>query len=186
MTRGDRFVKTVYAVLAGSMLAAWLLLAVFGPRKLDVPGALATLRYGPALRSLLLILALVGPFLMLFVLNSSSWENETHLHITGVSFVFTSIIMALPLIEVTRTQVVVMEEGLTRFSAWSGPVTLKWTEIERIRYSIANQTFSVEGTGRILRVSRHLTGIGVFAESVQQKLASATWSGAAAAMHDLA
>ena len=122
---------------------------------------------------------------MLFVLNSSSWENETRLHIAGASFVITSIVMALPLLEVTRTQVVVTEEGLTRFSAWSGPITLKWTEIERIRYSIANQTFSVQGAGRIIRVSRHLTGVGVFAESVQRKLASATWSDAARAMHGL-
>jgi hypothetical protein len=175
-------VKTIYVALAGSMLAAWLLLAVFGPRKLAVPGALVMMRYGPAWRSLALILALLGPLIMLFAFFSFSWKTETLLNLAGVSFLITSVIMALPLLEVTRTQVVVTEEGLTRFSAWSAPITLKWTEIERIGYSIANQTFSVEGAGRVIRVSRHLTGVGVFATTVKRKLATATWANAADAM----
>jgi hypothetical protein len=116
---------------------------------------------------------------LLFAFFSFSWHTETRLNLAGVAFLITSIIMALPLLEVTRTQVVVTEEGLTRFSAWSAPVMLKWTEIERIGYSIANQTFSVEGAGRIIRVSRHLTGVGVFATTVKRKLATATWTSAA-------
>ncbi len=171
--------KTVYVALACSMLAGWLLLAVFGSRKLDVPGALANMRFGPALRSVVLILALIGPFMMLFVLNSSEWKNATRLNIAGVSFLVTCFFMALPLIEVTRTQIVVTEEGLTRFSAWSGPTMRKWSEIERIRYSAVNQSLIVEGCGRIIRVSRHLAGMDIFAATVKRKLASASWASAA-------
>ena len=43
---GDRCVQTVYVALAAGLMGVWLLLAVFGPRKLDVPGILAEMRYG--------------------------------------------------------------------------------------------------------------------------------------------
>lgn len=174
--------QTVYLAIAGGLLAVWLLLAVFGTRKLDVPGALAHMRYGPALRSLALILALVGPLIMLYGLWNFSWRNETRLNIAGVAFLVTSFVMALPLIEVTRTQVVVTEEGLTRFSAWSGPITLKWIEIERIRYSAVHGSFLVERGVRTIRVSRHLTGVSVFATTVKRKLATASWASAADAL----
>jgi hypothetical protein len=172
-------VQTVYVALAATLLAAWLVLAVFGPRKLQMPGVLAEMRYGPLLRSLALALALVGPLIMMFGLWNFNWRNETRLNIAGAAFLATCIIMGLPLIEVTRTQVVVTEEGLTRFSPWSGPVMLKWTDVERVRYSMVNRSFLVEGGGRKIGVSRDLTGIGTFAVTVKRKLATASWASAA-------
>lgn len=174
--------QTVYVALAATLLAAWLVLAVFGPRKLQMPGVLAEMRYGPLLRSLALALALVGPLIMMFGLWNFNWRNETRLNIAGAAFLATCIIMGLPLIEVTRAQVVVTEEGLTRFSPWSGPVALKWLAVERVRYSSVNRSFLVEGGGRRITVSRDLTGIGVFAATVKRKLATASWASVAEVM----
>ncbi len=178
--------QTVYVALAATLLAAWLLLAVFGPRKLQTPGILAEMRYGPLLRSRALALALVGPLIMMYGLWNFTWRNEARLNLAGVSFLATCIVMGLPLIEVTRTQVVVTEEGLTRFSAWRGPATLKWIEVERVRYSAVNRSFLVEGGGRTISASRELTGISVFAVTVKRKLPTASWANAAEIMQKLA
>jgi hypothetical protein len=178
-------VRTVYIALAVTLLAVWLLLAVFGPRKLQIPGVLGDMRYGPWLRSLALALALAAPLIMVYGIWNFSWRNETRLNIAGVAYLATCIIMGLPLIEVTRTQVVVTEEGLTRFSPWSGPATLKWTEVERVRYSAANRSFVVDGAGRTISVSRHLAGIDGFAATVRRKLATERWASAAEVMQKL-
>lgn len=174
--------QIVYITIAACMMAVWLALAVFGARKPMRPGALAEMRYGPALRSLALALALLGPLIMIYVIGTFAWRSDTRLHLAGVAFLVTSIIMALPLIEVTRVQVVVTDDGLTRFSPWTQPVTLRWAEVERVRYEAANRSFLVEGGGRTIRVSRHLSGIDFFADRVKRKLATATWAGAAQAL----
>src|SRR5262249_2973345 len=142
--------QIVYVALAASLIIAWLLLAIFGPRKLDVPGVLADMRYGTSLRTLALSLALAVPLVMIYVIATFTWRTDARLNIAGVSLLATSIIAGLLLIEVMRAQVVITEDGLTRFSPWSEPATLRWAEVERVRYSAVNRWFVVEGAGRTI------------------------------------
>jgi hypothetical protein len=155
------------------------MLAVFGQRKVEPADALAVLRYGSALRTLAFLLAFLPPLIAIYVIWVFPWKSQLTLNVAGISFLLLGVLSALLLIEVTCVQVVVSDDSLTRFSPWAKPVTLKWVEVQRISYSSLNRWFIVEGFGRTVRVSRHLVGIGIFAETVRRKLAVERWLGAA-------
>ena len=163
-------------------MLCWLMLAALGPRKADTPNALAVLRYGVILRSLALAFALAPPMMMLYAVWAFLWQTPAALNLAGVLFLAFSAVAGLLLIEVTRVQIVVAEDGITRSSPWSGLATLKWIDVERVRYSSVNQWFTVEGAGGTIRVSRHLEGISEFAGTLKRKVASERWASAARAV----
>jgi hypothetical protein len=173
--------QTVYVLLAAALMLAWLVLLVRGPRRVEVPN-LAVLRYGVFWRSLALALALAPPVIMVYAVWGVPWRNEATLTFAGVLFLATSVVCGLPLIEATRVQIVITEEGLLRHSPWSGPLTVKWIEVESVRYSALNRWFIVAGAGQAIRVSRYLGGIGAFVEAVRRKVAAERCVSAAAAL----
>jgi hypothetical protein len=174
--------QTVFVVLAVLLMSCWLALAVLGPRRMDKANALAVLRYGVVLRMLALLLAMTPLVILLYAMRKFHWETPAKFNLAGFAFLTFSAIVGLWLIEVARVQIVVTEDGITRSSPWSGVATLKWSEIERVRYSSANRWFVVEGAGHTIRVSRYLTGIGVFAEVVERKITADKWASAAGAL----
>jgi hypothetical protein len=173
--------QTVWIVLAAGLMLAWLYLAVFGSPRAEAAGA-TVLCYGPFIRTLALLLALATPMIMIYVVWTFPWPNSSRMNLAGLSLFAFSIVGGLLLIDVTRMQVVVSEEGLARSSPWSGAVTLKWIEVERVRYSAVNRWFVVEGAGRTIRVSRHLAGIGAFVELLRRHVAAERLASAAAVL----
>jgi hypothetical protein len=163
--------QMVYVLLAAGMMLFWLLLVVVGPRRAEVANVLAVMRYGVVMRTLALILALAPALIMVYAIWAFPWRTPAMLNIAGSAFLATSVVGGLLLVEVTRVQVLLTEEGLSRFSPWSKAITLKWMEVERVRYSPVNRWFTVEGAGRTVRVSRHLAGIGAFVAMVRRKVA---------------
>ena len=172
--------QTVYAMFTAGLMLFWLMLAVFGQRKIESANALAVLRYGTGLRTLAFVLALLPSMIAMYAIWVFPWKSQQTLNVAGISFLVFGIVSALLLIEVTCVQIVVSEEGLTRFSPWSKPVTLKWIEVERVSYSPLNRWFIVEGAGHTIRVSRHLADIDVFAQTLRRKLAAERWATATA------
>lgn len=170
---------TLLAV-AGGMLFLWIVFALVGPRRNDVPSAIVEMRYGSLLQMFALLLALAPPTLMACVVWLWPWPNEQRLLVAGASFLATSVIAALPLIDVIRTVIVVSEDGVTRYSPWSGQATLRWADIQSVRYSTLNRWFVLRGPAASIRVSRHLTGWKEFAHTLQRKLARERWQGWAA------
>ncbi|MBI3821782.1 MAG: hypothetical protein HY289_03775 [Planctomycetes bacterium] len=164
--------QILYVSLAGVLMFCWVVLAFRGPRKVETPNVLGVLRYGAGIRMLALGLALLQPLIVVYVVWVFPWRTERALHLAGVSFLTFGVIAGLLLIESTRVQVVVTDEGLTRYSPWTGPLTLKWIEVERVGYSSVNRWFIVEGAGRTIRASRHLADIRVFADAVRRHVAA--------------
>jgi hypothetical protein len=164
--------QIVFVVLPASLMLLWLILAARGPRKFEAPGAIAVLRYGPSLRTLSLALAMLLPMIMIFVIAVFLWRNEKTLIYAGSSYLATCLAAGLAHIEVSRGLVCITEEGVTRISPWKGRVTLKWTEVERVEYSSLNSVFVVIGAGRRIRVSRYLSGVKAFADTLKRKLAT--------------
>ena len=175
--------QTVWIMLAVGLMLAWLTLLVIGPRKAETPNALAVLRYGPHLRSLALIFALIPPLIMLYAVWSFFWRTPAMMNIAGMLLLAGSLVAGLLLIEVTRVQVILTEEGITRDSPWSKVLTVKWGEVERVRYSSLNQWFLVVGAGCTIRVSRHLSGIDMFAVMVRRKVMPERWVSASRAIY---
>jgi hypothetical protein len=171
--------QIVWVLFAAGLMLFWLLLVVVGPRRIDTPNVLAVLRYGVLLRTLALTIALVPPLVAAYVVWICLWKNQTTLNIAGISLLALSILAGLFLIEVTRVQVILTEEAIMRFSPWSGPVRLKWIEVERIVHSSINRWFVLTGAGRTIRISRYLDGIGLFGELVRRKVAAERWVSAA-------
>src|SRR5205807_1166029 len=91
--------------------------------------------------------------------------------IVGIQFLAASVVAALPLIDVKRTQIAVSEEGMARSSPWTGQAVLKWSEVERVTYSALNRWIVVQGAGKTIRVSRHLSGVGAFVKALRAKVA---------------
>jgi hypothetical protein len=158
------------------------LLVVLRPGRIDASNILVVLRYGVVLRTLALGIALTPPLITVYVVWAFLWKSSATLNFAGISLLALSAIAGLLLIEVTRVQVVLTEEGITRFSPWSGPVTLKWIEVEQIHYSSINRWFVVAGARKTIRLSRHLAGMGVFVDTVRRKVALERCASAAAAM----
>jgi hypothetical protein len=177
--------QTVYVMVATCMMLFWLVLVVLGPRRVGASNILAVLRYGVVLRTLALALALTPPLITVYVIWAFLWKNQATLNFAGITLLAFSAIAGLLLIEVTRVQVMLTEEGITRYSPWSGPVTVKWIEVEHIRYSSINRWFAVAGAGLTIRVSRHLVGIGIFAQTVRRKVASERCANAATVLDAL-
>lgn len=174
--------QIVYVLLAAALMLGWLVLVVIGPRKIDAANVLGVLRYGIALRTLALVLALLPPLVMIYVIWAFPWRSERALHIAGGVDLAASVLSGLLLIEVTRVQVIVTDKGLTLHSPWTRQTSLNWSEVERIGYSMVNRWFTVEGAGRTIRVSRHLAGVGIFADAVRRHVAADRYTGAAAAL----
>jgi hypothetical protein len=170
--------QIVFLVLAASVILLWLALAVRPSRKVELPNVIAVLRYGSFLRTVALILALAPPTIMVVLVWSLTWRSSSALAMAGTSLLVLSFLAGLLLIEVGTGQIVLAEEGITRFSFWTGWMTLKWSEVQRIRYSTVNRWFVVMGTAGTIRVSRHLAGTATFVETVQRKVASERYASA--------
>ncbi len=164
--------RIALVVLAGGIVVFWLLFALLGSRKRDGQNAIVVLRYGSVLQMAALVFALAPPSLMACSVWLRPLENEMRLLTLGASFLATSVIGGLLLIEVVRGQIVVNEEGLTRFSPWTGQATLRWADVESVRYSAVNRWFVLRGSNASIRVSRHLKGMHTFAETVKRKVAT--------------
>jgi hypothetical protein len=174
--------QIVFVALPVSLMLLWLSLAARGPRKIEVPNAIAVLRYGASLRTLALALALLLPMIMIYVIAVFPWGRDDRLIYAGAAYLMTCLAAGLGHIEVSRGQVCITEEGITRISPWKGRVTLAWMEVERVEYSSLNSVFVVIGAGRRMRVSRFLSGIKVFADTVKRKLATERFRPARAAL----
>ncbi len=174
--------QIVFIGLASALIFAWLFLALAGPRKIDAPNAVI-LRYGSLLRMFALVLALMLPSFMIYVIWNFLWKTDTRLIMAGMSFFMTSVIGGLLLIEVERTQIAAGEEGIKRFSPWTGQAVLKWSEIDRVTYSPLNRWIVVEGADKTIRISRHLTGVGAFVKLLRGKVAPERWAAAATALN---
>jgi hypothetical protein len=172
--------QTTFVLLAAGIILGWLLLAVSGPRKIDLPKVIAVLRYGSLLRTVALVLALAPPCVMIFAMLSFTWRNQTMLIVGGVSFLVASVLAGLLLVETEAGQTVITEDGLRRFSLWAGWIHLPWTQVERVDYSSLNQWFIVRGAGRAICVSYFLVDVHMFAATARKKLSSSQYDGAAA------
>src|ERR1017187_3799726 len=112
--------QTLWLLLAAGLMLAWLALAVFGQRRVDGPNVVAVLRYGSFARTLALVSALAPAMIMVYMIGAFPWTgNEARRNVAGLSFLAVSIVAGLWLIEATRLQVILTEEGLTRHSPWS-------------------------------------------------------------------
>src|SRR5947207_10208680 len=147
--------QTVWAAIAGVLILIWLGLAVIGPRRIDGPNVVV-LRYGIIWRTLALVFALGPALVMLYTMWGVTHWKPSMQNIAGLMLLTFSVIGGLLLIEVTRVQIVVTEDGLTRHSPWAGAGTLSWIEVEVVRYSPGNRYFVVTGGGQTIRVSRSL------------------------------
>jgi hypothetical protein len=177
--------QTVYVLLAAGLMLCWLMLVVLGPRRTEVANVLVVMRYGVVLRTFALVVALAPPLIMIYAIWAFPWRTSGMLNAAGIAFLATSIVGGLLLIEVTRVQILLTEEGLHRFSPWSGAVSLNWIEVERVGYSAANRWFTVEGAGRTVRVSRHLGDTRNFVEIVRRKVAAERCAGAAKVLDEV-
>src|SRR5260370_7272968 len=178
-------VQSVCVLLGACMMLVWLVVVVLGPRRADASHVIAVLGYGVVLRTLALAIALTPPLITIYVVWDFRWKNQATLNFAGISLLAFSAIAGLLLIEVTRVQVGLTEEGITRFSPWSGPITLKWIEVEHIRYSSINRWFVVVGAGQAIPVSRHLGGVGFFVSAVRRKVAAERCASAAAVLNTM-
>jgi hypothetical protein len=174
--------QIVFLALAGLLMLLWLTLAARGPSRIEAPNQVAVLRYGPVLRTLALVLALLPLMVTTYVIAVFLWRSSTMLAYAGGSLIGTCLLSAVLLIEVSRGQVLITEDGITRLSPWRSRETIHWTEIQRVDYSSINGVFVVIGAGHRMRISRHLLGVKAFVETVKRKLGPERYSGAAASM----
>ncbi len=162
--------QVAFLVLAASIIFFWLTYALTGPRKIDQSGLLHLLQYGWMVRTAALVLAVMPPVLMASVVWLLPWRNQGMLMLAGISFLATSVIAGLLLFEVEGVQIALSEEGISRFSRWGRPISLKWIDVERVGYSRLNRWFIVGGATQTIKVSRHLVGIAAFAAIVRRKV----------------
>src|SRR5947207_3342567 len=125
--------QIAYVVLAACLMLCWLALSAFEPRKLETPNSIIVLRYGAKMSCFALALALASSLIMMYVMWSFFWPTPGKLHLAGGLLAFVSIIAGLPLIEVTRIQIAVAEDGLTLSSPWLGNKVLFWRDVTRVR-----------------------------------------------------
>jgi hypothetical protein len=177
--------QIVFVALAVALMLFWLVFVVRPPRKLELPNAIAVLRYGALLRIMGLGLALGPPTVMTFVVAVFAWRSDAMLTFAGIAFLVMSLIAGLLLIEVHAGQIYLTEDGVTRYSLWSGPTALRWADVVRVRFSALNRWFVVEGRERTLCVSSYLDGMPSFVETVRRKVAAERLVGAAAMLERL-
>jgi hypothetical protein len=190
-----------WAILAPAwlLMLMWLVVIIRGPRKVEQPNVLAVLRYGAALRTLAMILAILPPLIMTYIIADTKWHTDQRimglfgwrsdqaLIVAGATFLPICLIAGLLLVEVVRGQVVLTEEAITRVSSWTGrAITLRWSDIERVRYSSVNSWFVLTGAKGTIRVSRYLLGIGAFGRLVKSKIAPERCVGAAKTLDGIA
>jgi hypothetical protein len=164
--------QIVFVALPASLMLLWLILAARTPRRIEAPNTIAVLRYGSKLRTLALAFALLLPMIMIYVIAVFPWGRDNRLTYAGAAYLATCLAAGLGHIEVSRGQVCITEDGVTRISPWKGRVTLQWIEVERVEYSSLNSVFVLIGAGRRIRVSRYLSGVKVFADTLKRKLAT--------------
>lgn len=174
--------QTFWIVLAAGLMLTWLVMVVRGPRGLNSAGALVVLGYGPVVRSLALVLALLPPLIMIYAIWVFPWRRETAMNLAGLCFAGVSLVAGLPLIEATRVQVVVTDESVTRYSPWLGEATLRWSDVESVDYSSLNAWFILSGAGMSIRVSRFLAGLDVFVQTIHRKVPPERCSASASAL----
>jgi hypothetical protein len=174
--------QIVFLVLAGAMIFFWLAYALTGPRKIDQPGILQVLHYGPIVRTAALMLATAPPVLMACVVLLLPWRNAMMLTFAGVSFLTLSALGGLLLFEVEGVQIALTEGGLIRFPRWGNPVTVPWMDVEHVSYSRLNRWFVVHTVQGSVKVSRHLVGIAAFVAIARRKVGGERCAGAAAVM----
>jgi len=172
--------QTVFASLAAGLFVFWIVFSLVGARRGEVPGSLAVLRYGPALRILGLILALTPSALTVLLMWKLPLRDDAFVLKVGAVVLLTSALSGALLIETVLFQVVLSEDGIARRSPWRGYAFLRWTEVTRVRYSAVNRWFVFEGAGGTIRVSRFLENIGELVRLARRKLVADRFANAAA------
>ena len=174
--------QIILVILAGAIMFGWLAYALTGSRTHESPEVLHVLRYGSVLRTSALILALSPPMLMAWFVWTLQWRTTTSLALAGAAYLVGCAITGVLLLEAEGVQYVLTDEGMTRFTRWAKPVTLKWTDVEWIEYSALHRCFVVVAGSQSLKVSRYLVGIAAFVELARQKIGRERCMSAAAAM----
>lgn len=164
--------QIVFVTLASGLILLWLFIGLFAPRKINVPDAVVVLGYGSALRVFALMVAWAPPGYAIYFLWNNPWQSDRDLTVAGISFLTVSVLAGLLLIEVERMRIAVTENGLTRFSPWTGRCELKWSEVERVEYSAINRWFILSGAAGTIRISRHLSNVAEFVKVARSKLAA--------------
>jgi hypothetical protein len=129
-----------------------------------------------------LLLALAPPTAMAGVVWLYPWRSTTMLALASGVFLFFCILAGLLLLEVEGVQFTLTDDGLTRYSRWRKPQSLRWSEIERIEYSAFNRWFIVHGAGRTIHVSRFFVGVAAFVEMARRRVGMERCMAASAAM----
>jgi len=73
---------------------------------------------------------------------------------------------------------VLTQEGIQRCSFWAGDSSLKWGDMETIKFSSQSKLFVVQGHGTKVRLSMYLDGIGDFVQQVSLKVPPQNWASA--------
>jgi hypothetical protein len=179
---GEIPMPMVFEVVAVVMAACWLGLMLWPASRIQAENPVAVLRYSRWWR-IGSFLGAIAPLVMLvYAMHYFQWESPAKRNLGGFIYLALSVIVGLLLIEVSRVQIVLAEDAILRSSPWSGLASLKWSEVERIRYSMINRWFTAEGAGVVIRVSQNLSGIRIFADLVQRKVAPQHWADAARAL----
>jgi hypothetical protein len=167
--------QIAWIVVAVTMILFWLLFALAGARKIEPAGAIVVMEYGKGLRVLALIAALSPPTLLATVMWHLLWRNAERMAMAGGSLFLLSVLGGLLLIEIVRVRIVLTEDGITRYSPWTGTVSVKWNDIKSVRWSSYNRWFVLRTDAATIRVSRSLEGIEVFADTIRRKVAAERW-----------
>jgi hypothetical protein len=161
----------VWTLLAGAFVLFWLSFAVLATPKIDTAGAIVVMQYGRWLGLMSLIFALAPPTLLVPLAWNVPWKNGQALAMVGVSFLALSLLAGLLLIEVVRVHIVLTTDGITRHSPWTGSVSVKWSEVKRVRFSPLNRWFVIVSDSATIRVSLFLTGQKEFTQALLDNIA---------------
>lgn len=167
-----------FLTLSAVMVLFWLVFAFLGPKP-TYASAIVVMRYGRALRFIAILFALAPPIGLAALMWYLPWRNSQMIAIAGGTFFVIGILCGLLLVEVSRVQIIVTEESITRMSPWTGTCTMKWSEIENVRYADVNRWFVITGGIGVIRVSRYLGGLRELAETLRRKVSAERWADAA-------
>jgi hypothetical protein len=167
--------QIAWIIVAVTMILFWILFSLAGSRKIESAGAIAVMEYGKGLRVLALIAALSPPTLLATLMWQLLWRNAERMAIAGGSLFLLSVFGGLLLIEIVRVRIVVTEDGITRYSPWTGTASVKWGDIRGVRWSPYNRWFVLRTGVATIRVSRSLEGIDTFAATLRRRVAAEHW-----------
>lgn len=87
------------------------------------------------------------------------------------------VILVWPMfIEGTFTWYVVSDKGISKHSAWSRKLFLRWDEIESIEFTAINDWFAIKGSRGTVRLHSYLVGLPQYAKSVIEHVPEERWS----------